>query len=783
MPECLAALLNLAVILVFSAMLSYAQTAAATTLNTFGGINNYIDSAKIDDADAQYSQNVLTDGGKIETIPGNIRFGQVLNGHSITHLNEFIDSSNTRHLMAQSSSTIYSVNSAGVATAINSVSSGSVVDSVQAFGKIYFTDGVDVPFWYDGTSTGVATGMPLCKYTEFANERLYCANTSTETNKLYISSYTTPTSWGIPIVTTDLIPVQVFWDKDNGEALTCLKKTQFGVVLGKRHSLYIMKGNSATTFYKKTISNTIGCVDDKSIQEANGLITFLGVDGVYQWDGGTGEPVNISRTIDPTIKSVNQSNSYASSWLTNTQGQWQSGSYDANLWLATSTNTLKIQDINWNNIGFEWNTSTSTLTNWTKTGTNFWRTFSMNLGVYGGSIAVANCDGGNMSVCVAIGYNQAFIQIDGGSFIDTGLTVYNTEFLGYRCSGSSMSYDLSSASSFRLKVYTNDGDYIISDTVTLPSGSKTLISYCNALGNHPTYADFALLADLSSSTYYSQVNNLGVVGSFSDFVVSSTATETNTAKYYVRASSTVFLSTAVSPSWTLQTPNSAILISTNPYVQFRIDSLISSSSQTLTVNYVLWNYYIGTQSPATASLFYDGRYFLSVSTGNSASNNLCLVLMRNQRWGQIVGPAYGAMCLYNSLPLVGDGSSDSYLWEIMRPSVYAFDSSPIDAIWVSKDFTFGGTNLNKSANKLWIDVEQNAYSTMTISCMIDRNGTYTDKNFDLNQTQYIMKEVPGMFDGYSTGKFFRFKFETNGLNQYYKLNGYSVYYNVYPLSD
>lgn len=296
-------------------------------LNTFGGLDIFHDSSKIADTDASALSNVLTDRGFLEKRPGSELFQTLLNGWSVQYLQEFISPSKTRYLIAHASSTVYASDTSAAFAKISTTTSGYNVDCVSAFGKLYCADGYSRPWSWDGTTWTAALTFPICTFLEFADERMYCANTDGNDSRVNASAYGDATNWTVPTTLNADDPNLFTFQRTDGEGITCFKVTPWGKWVGKKHSTHILKGQDNDTYYKRLVDPSIGCVDDRSVQMVDGWLMWLGLEGVYVW-GGSGRPELISTDIDPEIKAARQLSSNKANWVNSTQADWQAGALD-----------------------------------------------------------------------------------------------------------------------------------------------------------------------------------------------------------------------------------------------------------------------------------------------------------------------------------------------------------------------------------------------------------------------------------------------------------------------
>lgn len=107
------------------------------------------------------------------------------------------------------------------------------------------------------------------------------------------------TEWQDPVEgTTNKITV----DSDNEDFGVGLAKVGQNLAILKRKSLHVLYGYSEDTFTVKTISSSIGCVDRRSIVEADEGMYFLSDRGLYFYDGS--QLKNVSTSVQSVLRSA-----------------------------------------------------------------------------------------------------------------------------------------------------------------------------------------------------------------------------------------------------------------------------------------------------------------------------------------------------------------------------------------------------------------------------------------------------------------------------------------------
>ncbi|KKM65830.1 hypothetical protein LCGC14_1487350, partial [marine sediment metagenome] len=297
-------------------------------LKDFCGIDDSLVSTKISPCHAQDASNVLTDNGRLEQIPGIKKIiDSILDGFPGKGAWPFTDSGGTEYLILHASATIYQTNFSGDRVFLNNVDDTVAMEVVQAFNRIYFNNGTDTPWSWDGTSTAAVSAMPLCNQMEFAHERIYCSNTSTSNSEVAVSSFGGAEYWTVPadLVNEPDAPNSFNFNKNDGDNINCLKVTPYGIFIGKGNTTHILKGFDNETYYKRIIAPDVGCVDDRLVQMLEGNVIWLAKQGVYAWPGA-GPPILISKKIENRINNIRQLTAQSDSYNVNTQLDWEVGS-------------------------------------------------------------------------------------------------------------------------------------------------------------------------------------------------------------------------------------------------------------------------------------------------------------------------------------------------------------------------------------------------------------------------------------------------------------------------
>lgn len=144
---------------------------------------------------------------------------------------------------------------------------------------LYITNGVNVMSKWDGTTyTATSPGSPpAAKFVRVHKNIMFLAGNSTNPSRLYFSALGDPESW----------PALNFIDvgKGDGDQITGLAILLDRLVITKNNSVWLLEGDSSSTFVLRRISDEAGCVDQHTIVVVKNTLGMLARDGFYFFDG------------------------------------------------------------------------------------------------------------------------------------------------------------------------------------------------------------------------------------------------------------------------------------------------------------------------------------------------------------------------------------------------------------------------------------------------------------------------------------------------------------------
>ena len=202
---------------------------------------------------------------------------------------------------------------------------------------------------------------------------------------------------------------------------------------------------------------------------------------------------------------------------------------------------------------------------------------------------------------------------------------------------------------------------------TIGSANKEFIQYIATFSNAGNPSQTPVLSSVtlntsvmerSSGTIQSQVWNVGALVNWGNFTVQDILNGGNIA-FSICSSTNVLMSPA---SCSIQNPNSQIVISTFPYVQWFASFTVTSATQTPALQSVTVQWFSGANNIPMSSTVWDNRYWLSLTTNTADSfNDAVLVLNHTGAWS-VFDIHAGAFIQYKNLLYHGDSTPTGYIY-------------------------------------------------------------------------------------------------------------------------
>lgn len=318
--------------LLFISGFVYGQETASVNLwsNPLGGLRNDITSQHISEHEFQDISNLFTDEeyglvscfgtDDVWLATGPVRF-----------FDEYTQLDGDRYAILVDSYALNYATLPGIyTTLLDTITVNSVIWGVQ-YNNLYYIGDAEGDSWYfDGSDLTISTEIPAgTKYAEVEYNTLFCANT---------------TRGGSVVEYSDIDDFNQFDDdkylniaKDDGEQISGICSFRGYVYVFKPHSTHkLLNVNNDDNGDDDSIciSNVYGCSSNHGIVKINNLVFMPFQGGFIAFDGIDFHSISIP--INGTIDSIRDMKSYMSSWLVDTQGDFDNGEFIFNASTVTS---------------------------------------------------------------------------------------------------------------------------------------------------------------------------------------------------------------------------------------------------------------------------------------------------------------------------------------------------------------------------------------------------------------------------------------------------------------
>lgn len=197
---------------------------------------------------------------------------------------------------------------------LNNLNSVATPNCVQALGALYCTNGVNIPWYWNGTSTGTWGYDTLSSSYLFGTEigtfrnRVILGNVSGQPSRILLSGEGDASDWTIKIPGVSTTPASIdISGANDGKAIVALMgQYQNAFYIGRDDDLYSLSGGDRRNFDLRQVSSQIGVVDSHSVREKDNCLVWLSHRGVEKLCGTTIQRVSdpIRDTVDGIINSA-----------------------------------------------------------------------------------------------------------------------------------------------------------------------------------------------------------------------------------------------------------------------------------------------------------------------------------------------------------------------------------------------------------------------------------------------------------------------------------------------
>lgn len=709
-----------------------------------GGYVDTIESASLPPEASPSAHDVVIDDpiGALKPRLGFDRCGNTPTGSAATNLYQFFKSDGTRNLIATDNTNVWSTRDCITFTTITTAgNANSQFYFTTVRDKVWMVNGSTWPITWDGSTAtlldgraGTPSGAPKCAYPEFWHERFWCGRSNAYPSGVYFSALFDSIGNDIdPSTNTVAFPaINVFQiDQNGGSPVYAVKAYRDRLYVFKDNGIWELQFNSEYDNAVRKTGATVGSRFNTAISEVDGILYFVGKDGIYAFDGDNA--ARISEPIQNKFYELNQPQIGELTKTWTTQGDFTAAGTAFSSTTATGVPgdiVISTQAGLVDNGDF----ATGTLSSWDSSKI----------------IGDAATQSAHISTFTYGGYDGARIRVYPGS----GSAGCETNATGrvriFNVSGSTLTNQALDNTNGVVTAYSLDtsanlgtvgrAKFSVVGTQAVPSAvtnadlwSTTFTIGANFTFTYATiegvYCGFNLIDDVkafqyfSSGTWTSEPYNAISVSSWTTFEVTTQEDNGSSISYEVRVGTNAGGLEAA--SYTAIAPGSSINASTQTHIQFRASLFASSNKQTtphledLTVGY--------SQGGVAANKIYmagwKNRVWISASSGTTTTNNLVLVKSRlplnswipyNLQLGPMVNfndAWYAAASTHSAIYRMDYGNTD--------------DGVAIDWEWTTKDATWNNPNFKKYLRAITVDFVKDTAANGLLTYSSDYGVSFT----------------------------------------------------------
>lgn len=786
-----------------------------------GGLNDNTPAISLPANESPKVENVVIDEpiGALKSRNGFIVCGVLPSGNAPTSLFEYFKSDGTNRMIVTDNQNYYQTADCSVYNTITTGQSSSAQPSFAIVrDKLWITNRSTHVITWDGTTATLLAATagtpnpapPRGNYLEFWKERVWIARSDSNPSGVAFSALTDtngntldPSTGTLSWPALNLIQVA----QNSGSPIYGIKVYRDNLYVFKNNGIWkILFEDEFRVAVVKTYSS-VGCRFNDAIWEVDGILYFLGPDGVYAFDGESS--VRISDKMLNLFQSLNQplTNNQFKTWtsgtdfgagtLVNTTTQTLSGSVTLSL-----TNFDDFSDGNfttgprWEDFSTAWvissnslryaNASTVGLIGSTSTATNgIWQA-DLRLGRVSDDYMRWHIMASTTNVDNSSSGYYLELCMSGSCSIGVGLYKLPSSFVPVQLAYSSENLD---ASTHTYKITKNGGSFEVyrDNSLLLTANDTTPITSSVGLGFEVTaggppipehYADNIYVGISSYGYITSDSHNAVTVSSWSTFAVTDTRNGGGVSYQVKVATNAGALFNASFSSITagalIAGGTSQVVIQWRATLTQSTDSAKSPSLEDVTVNYTQGG--VNTQLPFARG--WKNRLWISASSGSATTDNVVMVKSKTTL------PAWvpytmqiGPMVKFNDNFYAGASTWSA----IYRMDYGASDAgAPIPIYWESRDESWGAPNTSKNLMELYADFQKGGGANTQIGYSRDNGASFSSKTLDLSGSG---RGVKRFFVNGGNSTVHRVRITNSTLDQTLKIYGVELFAAPYKLRE
>lgn len=815
--------LALIIAISFPAVAQEQKPVVASYRDFGGGLNNDDASVSIAANESPNLLNVNIDDprGALTQRRGYQTCGTIPSGGIVTNLYEYAKNDGTRRLIVTDNTTVWqTANCIDFSTITTGQNPLELPRFATVLDDLWIVNGSTWPIVWNGSTSTQLDGVsgrpegPIGKYISYWKSRVWIANVPTSPSSVFFSALVDEsgnildpeTSTGAWISTN-----QIYINRDDGSPIYGMRPYRDNLYIFKETGINrILFESEFDLSLAKNVSNTGSKFDESIVEMDDGLIRFLGNDGIYAFDGSRVH--RLSSKIAPTIESIKQQTGGQGFQLWDTQTDFVTkGTFDEGISTHTTDGSLELMYEDFSDGTFTdgpvW------LSTWTVSGggeisidNGFLKTSTSPVLAYTGSTKTNGV------------YRFLFFSGDIG---DTALndtirfhitststaSNYGTNYVQILKNNTAMSYRINSDSG--AGTLTRVCDNTTAPLSSLPSGATVqmvitvsglsitwdvgALRVCDSTLIRKPDNNVYFIAQLtkqagigaveflykSTGVYTSQISTFTGLTQWRTFTVDETLNG-QTIAYSVRTGTTAY-NTSLN-AWSPISPGLIISTTTNAYAQWKAEFTTTDNSVTPLINSVSMGYATGdTSATAVKGIQYKSRLWLAASTGTTNNFNDMVIVESKSPLNTYTlydlplsamaiwsGNLYGAIGNTGKIARIDYGETD--------------DGAAIHSYWDSRDEVFDNPICYKTVNQVILDYANSPANTaLGVSLSPDMGATWTDRSVNLGASS-LARNTQKLNYAPETALGFRTRISNSVLGFGFKIYGVHPFGSIIPYS-
>lgn len=678
--------------------------------------------------------------------------------------------------------------------------------AIQVRNKVWFTNGINSVFTWDGTVKQILDGtnstpnVPRFRYLYYDQERVWGANTS---NNGSILQWTDVASTaGVAIAPDHFLAWPVTnglnIGQGDGSVITALWVYKSQLQIGKERSIYTRYGTNTSSYFVRRVESQAGVSSNESVVLLDGLTYYKGFNGIYAFDGGVSK--RISDEIVPDVQAMVDATNLIKQNVWETQSQFLKGQFSGSTVTADGFLTQRISSETINYIqasvpGTNFVTFTSTDVREGGKGQTgyavYQPTYTVSAEFLGYPRYVAiwakwnddpTCVAGNSHGLSAVFHNSRT-----GQTSDKKLETISTSFSKQEFPLTSGFHETADFVDFPV---TGDDINTGKFSINITTQEDTHDSHC-VFEIYPVTVTFSSTMKLNpnkSGQYISDIATNPTITAWGSFD-SINNTNGGTINYYVRSATAVVNITTqtwkpIGPGTILSEPLQ------NRFIQWAstLTGTICGDPTCLLIPNNIDNVEINHVEGASSNdrpfaIDWNNEYWLSVTTQVSSALSIQYV----KSWVTNNTPnAWNPLSAINIRSMCKNGTSALYGGAASTGTFYRLDygtndnGAAIDAFYETPQITlkgaltggYDGNWMEEQLHELWLDLDVETGNTFRLGSSFN-GGSFTEETVSISGTDRYLKVLytPNKF-----AKYFKWRFRNNQVDKGLGLNNFAVIY-------